>query len=132
MFHLLFFFILEWTDSVTRLSTRWRKHALSWVTKFKGPLHVVSYENMKENFYEEMLKLATFLDVNMTVSDAWCAGRNREGSYHRVKPDWMTPSILYSSELKDVVRSDIRTVSDTLHTFGINVPFLNSEGSQGI
>ena len=114
---------------VKSVSREWSEHTTNWLTKYKGPLHIVSYERMKETFYEELFNLATFLGVNVTFRTVWCAGINREGSFHRVKPDWLIPSLVYSADLRNIIFSAIKTVSASLSKMSERIPFFANVNS---
>lgn len=106
-----------WEHFITERVPEWRKHTISWITEYKGPLHIVFYEDMVSNFYEEMYKLFTFLGLSVTYRDIWCASVNQEGRYHRVdKPEWLKSSDLFSSKMKALVKENINLVSNAIKT----------------
>lgn len=94
---------------------QWQNHAISWLTAFKGPLHVVFYEDMNSNLLEELYKLASFLGERVTFQDIWCADVHREGNYHRIKPTWQDPCVLYTPQMKKFIRERINILFDTYY-----------------
>lgn len=102
-----------WTDRAGDIMPRkWKEHVVSWITQYTGPLHIVFYEKMKSNLYEELYGIAKFLGIKVTFQDLWCAGLNQEGNYKREKPRWLKTSVLYSPKMKEGVGQYIQEVSD--------------------
>ena len=99
--------VSEWMKFVKRKSTKWRNHIYRWLTNFNGSKHVVFYERLKTNLHQELINLSFFLGVNATLLDIWCAVKEQEGLYHRVKPDWFVPSSFYTDEQNFIVQSKI-------------------------
>ncbi|ESO97659.1 hypothetical protein LOTGIDRAFT_152750 [Lottia gigantea] len=60
----------------------WYMFYLDWL-EFKGPLHVIQYEKLRNDTAHEMQKLLRFLAVPYTQSDMSCMLRNREGDFKR-------------------------------------------------
>lgn len=78
------------------------------------------YERNKTDFYEELYRLVTFLGVNVTFRDMWCSGINKEGQFHRQKPSWLKPSVLYSLEQQTIVNREVEQVLNYTNPNNIN------------
>ena len=50
---------------------------------FKGPVHILQYEKLKNNMTVELKQLADFLKVNVTDHDIYCTVKQQEGNFHR-------------------------------------------------
>ena len=65
-------------------SIRWYLYLInSTITKFKGPVYILQYENLQRNMSSELRNLASFLAVNVTDEDIFCAVKLQEGNLHR-------------------------------------------------
>ena len=52
----------------------WRDHTLSWLNNWTGPLYISYYEDMVSDHYSELYHIVSFLGINATIRDLWCAG----------------------------------------------------------
>ncbi|ESP04708.1 hypothetical protein LOTGIDRAFT_94282, partial [Lottia gigantea] len=72
----------NWPALTGKKTMKWYKFYLDWL-EFKGPLHVIQYEKLRNDTAHEMQKLLRFLAVPYTQSDMSCMLRNREGDFKR-------------------------------------------------
>jgi len=96
-----------------------RDHVTYWLKRFKGPVHVLNYERLRDNIRWEMFRLARFLRLPVDVRRLWCVAENSEGEYHRARPSWMTHEAMFSGELPDIVRKAVVDVTPILREHGI-------------
>ncbi|KAG8226890.1 hypothetical protein J437_LFUL005649 [Ladona fulva] len=73
----------NWQDFVTEKLTTWKKTNLDWLLNFKGPRHVVLYDQLVTNVEEELKAVLSFLNLNLSPSALDCALSRREGIYKR-------------------------------------------------
>ena len=70
---------------------------------------------MKSDFYEELARLAAFLSVRVTFKDLWCAGIDQNGAYLREKPEWMTISNVFDTDLQAVVENNTGQIMEFVY-----------------
>jgi hypothetical protein len=62
---------------------KWKKFYLGWRFRFKGPLFVLRYEDLKENLEETLRALLTFIGQPIDEKLFKCALSQNQGSYKR-------------------------------------------------
>lgn len=85
--HYSFLFLLSsgWQIYFNNQSPDWLRFSLAWVTDFKGPLHILRFEELKSDLRETLRRTLQFL--GMEINETWldCAVRDSEGIFHRPK-----------------------------------------------
>ncbi|KAI0209565.1 hypothetical protein LSAT2_005719 [Lamellibrachia satsuma] len=71
----------RWNSFVKGYLPRWRTFNLLWLLDFKGPMHVIFYEDLKEDMRRELTKIAEFLRVQPKFME--CALQNSQGNFLR-------------------------------------------------
>ena len=71
----------RWNNFVKGYLPRWRTFNLLWLRDFKGPMHVIFYEDLKEDMRRELKKIAEFLRVQPMFME--CALQNSQGNFLR-------------------------------------------------
>ena len=113
-------FLSGWANFVQGGILRWKMHIYSWLIIFTGAKHIVFYEHLQKQLLEELIKLSTFLQTNSTLSDIWCTFQNREGLFHRQKPEWFVPSSLFTDNMTATVQSEIEELYKLMPTHAVS------------
>jgi len=80
------FISASWSNFNEKALNQWYRFNLSWLQKFKGPVHLIFYEDLKTDLREEII--TQFLGVTPTFVE--CALPNAQGNFLRnatKKPD---------------------------------------------
>lgn len=80
-------------------SKQWLDLNLTWL-KFKGPLHIMRYENLKRNFLSEVVALVRYLGFPVFHTRIACALSDRYEKYHRKMSKFQSIS-LFSREQRE-------------------------------
>ena len=88
---------------------------LTWLTS-GIPIHVVHYENLKQNKIHELKRMAAFLNVSETVTEERirCVINNTEGNYHRKFDDRQKAYDMFTDKMKAYVISNMKTLAKYL------------------
>ena len=104
--------ILAWKISSRRDTDAWKRFYISWLKNYKGRMFLLSYSKLKDDFYNEVFRLADFLNITMTYKTLWCGFKQREGHFHRqsnvTKADVYTQKMLYYiTESRDYIKREL-------------------------
>lgn len=88
----------------------------TWLKHSSIPVHVVQYERLKTNLAEEIVKMANFLNQNLTQDALKCVLSNSQGMYRRLKHLNFDP---YSNQLKTITNEIIKKGNTILKEYGI-------------
>lgn len=80
MYTLLFF--LGWKGYFAKDSETWLRFIKYWF-KFKVPVYVVHYEQLKSNLRETLRGVLDFLNIEIDENRLNCVVQNAEGEFHR-------------------------------------------------
>jgi hypothetical protein len=97
--------VLDWSGNVTKSVDEWFDMNRSWLTRFRGPLLVLLYENLKTDLGAEMKRIYQFLNVTVTADDLRCVIKNQEGDYHRPQHTNTGTISLYTPRVQDYIDS---------------------------
>ncbi|KAK3086361.1 hypothetical protein FSP39_017393 [Pinctada imbricata] len=100
----------DWDIYVQEGAERWRNTYLAWL-KFTGPLHIIRYEDLKDNFMQEVAALVKFLNFPILHKRLACVMTDRYEKFQRRKVDVQSSS-LYSVEQKKIIDSYILVVEN--------------------
>lgn len=76
-------YLLDW-DRFFRGNLRtWQLTNLDWIRSFKGPLHIVMYNQLRDNLGPTLRSLVQFLDLPLDEAAIQCTIEHSEGLYHR-------------------------------------------------
>lgn len=101
----------RWANFVKNHSYGWREMTLYWMSTYNRPVYVLVYEDLKASTMLEMYKIMEFLNLNVTLQSLYClVKRPHEDYYRAVKPDWLTKTKLFNSEMKKRLNSIIKDV----------------------
>ena len=115
-------FISGWQHFVKKSSKIWAHHSEYWIKEFQRPRHILFNEALKQNTAYELYKLAEFLEFPATYRTLWCTLDNKDGRFHRLKPDWLKQTRLYSTDVEEYVDRSIAYVKNLLKETTENVP----------
>ncbi|ESP04709.1 hypothetical protein LOTGIDRAFT_56203, partial [Lottia gigantea] len=93
-----------WPTFTRQRAIAWYMFYLDWL-EFKGPLHVIQYEKLRNDTAHEMQKLLRFLAVPYTQSNMSCMLRNREGDFKRKAVKKLKPFQRFSSNMTKLIES---------------------------
>nr|XP_002735861.2 PREDICTED: WSC domain-containing protein 2-like [Saccoglossus kowalevskii] len=77
-----------WQDFVYGKAQSWTNTVIEWL-KFRGPLLLVRYENMKSNSMGELVRILKFLGHDVTKERLQCVSRNSQGKFKRIAKDYL-------------------------------------------
>lgn len=66
------FYISEWNKWAHDQIRNWGRCLEYWVNVFKGPLHIVFYENLKEDLANQLIDLNEFLGLPLNPTRLNC------------------------------------------------------------
>ncbi|CAG4968403.1 unnamed protein product [Parnassius apollo] len=75
----------DWSSYVSIQLKAWESLHNLWLTKFRGPFHIVFYETLVQDTEKTLQGILNFLNVTITEEDMNCALLNKEGIYRRKK-----------------------------------------------
>ncbi|KAK4300816.1 hypothetical protein Pmani_027007 [Petrolisthes manimaculis] len=109
-----------WVEFVTLKIRLWRNFYTDW-TSLTHPhnIHIIHYENVKDNLVGEMWKILTFLNIQPDPGRLQCLANNADGLFKR-KPSKSVPLDFnpFTQELKDIVYKAIDDVNSALEVAG--------------
>ncbi|KAA0197950.1 hypothetical protein HAZT_HAZT000570, partial [Hyalella azteca] len=73
-----------WKSFVKNKAISWTNTNLDWL-QFKGPLHILFYEDLLDNLPQEIRKILEFLDIEVDDQSFDCMMRHSDGIYKRRK-----------------------------------------------
>ena len=90
-----------------------------WCAFEQGPVEVICYEKVKQNQTQEIMKLATFLNVTeeFNFRQQNCLEGELEGNFKRAEKDFSTME-LYTEEEKKILKSVISEGAEFLKRSG--------------
>ncbi|GBP55733.1 WSCD family member AAEL009094 [Eumeta japonica] len=112
----------EWSRYVAGQARAWEVLHRLWLAKFRGPMHIVTYEGLVHDTRGTLKGLLAFLNVTVTEDDIRCTLENREGIYRRKKKhkdfDPFTPDMY--KELS-MTRSRVLNLIMRVHGGGLHI-----------
>ncbi|KAF2363004.1 Sulfotransferase domain [Trinorchestia longiramus] len=106
-----------WSTFVHNKALSWTNTYLDWL-QFKGPLHVLFYEDLVENLANEMNKILEFLDFHEDIPSFECMMRNKDGIYKRRKRNLSFNP--YSQSMRDLIDYCKKTVDSAIKAYFSN------------
>ena len=104
--------LAAWTQFVKRLSASWTLVAKNYINSQR--VHVVYYEDLQTNLYENLKMMVEFLSVPVNEARLLCVLSNPVGKFRRSKkPSTFDP---FTEEMKEMINLNIKHVSMTLES----------------
>ena len=98
------------------LLNKYSKFILHWLVAFPGPKLVVTYENLQLDFFKEINKIATFLQLPQSQKGVQCLKQNRgDKEYKRNSVDWepyLSPEVIEALKIAIIRTKSILTEHD--------------------
>ncbi|KAH3796931.1 hypothetical protein DPMN_150507 [Dreissena polymorpha] len=106
----------DWIQFIPSAVLGWRRFIESWVLDFHGPVFLLSYKRLQTDFFNEIIRVALFLDIPLTFGRLRCLHRESEGGYHRDKPSWMTRENVFTIPSEEVIEKELQLVRKVIWT----------------
>ena len=107
----------QWDRILRKYIVKWLNHVKDWLELNKKPILVIQYENLKTSLDKEIRRMLDFLEHPYTEGDIQCTLQSGMSSFHRNHTKQFDP---YTPSQKQFILQQIRTVSETLHKYGID------------
>ncbi|XP_071790324.1 sialate:O-sulfotransferase 2-like isoform X2 [Asterias amurensis] len=105
-----------WTRFVKELSARWKLVANNYINS-QQMLHIVYYEDLQTNLYENLKMMVKFLNVPVNEDRLLCVLSNPVGKCRRSKkPTSSSTFDPFTEEMKEMINLNIKHVSMTLES----------------
>ncbi|XP_033743206.1 WSCD family member AGAP003962-like [Pecten maximus] len=85
-----------------------------WVTKFRNPLYIVFYEDLKANPISQIEKAVNFLNFTMTETDKICMEKKLQGNFQRKHNSKIDIDKLYTDSLKVVMDKRVQELTTAI------------------
>ena len=106
------------------LLDKYSKFILHWLIAFPGPKIVVQYENLKLDLFNEINKIATFLQLPQNIEGAECLKLDRDGGYKRKPNEWepyLSPEVVEALKIAIVRTETILEEYNISYKIGYNL-----------
>lgn len=101
-----------WDNFLADNIEKWQNSITSWINQYEGDVHVVCYEDLKENTFENVERILRFMDVNFNRPH--CIQQNTDGSFKRASSSDAEVLRYYNSEQRQKMEDNIQMVQDAL------------------
>ncbi|XP_060073302.1 WSCD family member AAEL009094-like [Ylistrum balloti] len=85
-----------------------------WVKRYRNPLHIVFYEELKANPVLQIEQAIRFLNFTMTEADKMCLKKNLEGKFRRQHKNKIDTERLYSGALAKAIAEHVKILTTTI------------------
>lgn len=77
-------FSVDFQEDISNMADTWLEFNFNWLL-FDKPLHIVWYENLLTNLFNELQRILDFLQIHASKEALECLMMNVEGPFHRRK-----------------------------------------------
>lgn len=103
----------EWDNFVKTRSGYWVNFHYDWILRFRGLLHMISYDKLITNPFQELANLAKFLQRPLPDLVIQCIVENMEGHFHR-KRDKEGDNNYYTDAQRKLIDSYVVNITGIL------------------
>lgn len=101
-----------WDTFLSQNIEKWQTSITSWTEQFTGDVHVVCYEDLKENTFENLDKILNFMEVEFARPH--CIQANTDGSFKRKSATDAEVKRYFNSRQRQQLLDNIQIVKDSL------------------
>jgi len=101
-----------WDNFLAENIERWQNSITSWINQYSGDVHVVCYEDLKENTFENVGRILRFMDVGFNRPH--CIQQNTDGSFKRASSSDAEVKRYFNSKQRELLEDNIQIVRDAL------------------
>ena len=101
-----------WENFVRRKAREWEEMNTDWLQNFTGPLHVLSYSQLKSEVETTLRRTLDFLGVSLTREQLECALKHQQEGIYRRRPGAQAGGPKVGEELTAMLEERWKRVSN--------------------
>lgn len=101
-----------WDSFLDENIEKWQNSITSWINHYDGSVHVVCYEDLKENTFENVARILKFMEVGFNRPH--CITQNTDGSFKRASSPDLEIKRYFNSKQREKLEENIRIVKKAL------------------